>query len=156
MLPVEMRLKRLERSLFSQRLLNLGLLGLFAGVFFADQLPAAIGKVFKLHSAPAPIIAAAPAPVRAHQELDKREIDIDHIKTRRLSVTDSRGRERMTLLVDLNNSPFVIIKDEEGNYRATLAVQIDGRGAVALWNHDKQAVYGALEQRDSHIALSQK
>lgn len=152
MLPVEMRLKRLERSLFSQRLLNLALLGLFAGIFFADQLPSTLAKIFKLSSSPQPVVAALPQPKA--REFDSRSADIDHISTRRLSITDSRGRERMTLLVDLNNSPFIIIKDEEGHYRATLAVQMDGRGAVALWNNDKQPVYGALEQKDSHLALS--
>ena len=62
----------------------------------------------------------------------------------------------MTLLVDTNDSPFVIVKDEAGNYRATLAVQMDGRGAVGLWNVGKQAVHGVLEEkRQEKVEISQ-
>ena len=52
----------------------------------------------------------------------------------------------MTLLVDANDSPFVIVKDEAGRFRATMAVQMDGRGAFGLWNSEKQPVYGVVAE----------
>lgn len=144
MLPVETRLKRMENRLRNQRIFNLILMGVAA---IALVQPAVFDKYIGL--AQRPILLPEPKPiVRAQLPAAKNgQFDIDHIRTRRLSITDAQGRERMTLLVDTNDSPFVIVKDEEGRFRATMAVQMDGRGAFGLWNTEKQPVYGVLEEK---------
>lgn len=157
MFTVETRLKRLENRLRAQRFLNLILLLVAAVALFQEYLPASI--LLALRKNPMPKIVepqlrreARPAPVLHAQA---QSLDVETLKTRRLSITDKNGRERMTLLVDANDSPFVIVKDEEGRFRATMAVQMDGRGAFGLWNTEKKAVHGVIEPKPETLEISQ-